>query len=514
MRDKAEDEGWKLAQHFKLHLHPKSMKATQTITLDPLPFDVTLEKIYADLMRYLFEQTRTFFQQRIVDGTNTWQKHEATIQFVMAHPNGWGFLEQAFLRRAAVSAGLVPPDLKSRDRIQFVTEGEASVHFVLVNTDLQNKIQPGVELIVCDAGGSTVDTTLYTVATVDPVLKLKEKRASGCVQAGAIFVNQSAKAYFSRIFSNAELDEEDVQAYTEEAVESFEDDAKKGFVDSSKDYHISVGGRGFTDPKLRVRKGLMALKGSQVQLFFAPWVAQIIESAENQLEGHSVKYILLVGGFGDSPYLRSMFREGPGERGIEITLANDSTAKAVADGGIIWYAKNAVTSRATRFAYGTETLVDYNPKLSEHQGRNVRETLGGATVSGGWSQIIAKDTVIDDKEDTNKTYFRMFATANPSLSLFEETIYAYSGPLAKPTFIMTKSGDIDPHFHKVGVVKADMTGKQGALQRVTTKGQTYWRLPFKVALRFGTTELRASIEWKEQGQTKKGPATIVPLDSL
>lgn len=74
-------------------------------------------------------------------------------------------------------------------------------------------------------------------------------------------MNQSAKSYFSRIFSNAELDEEDVKAYTEEAVESFEDDAKKSFMDSSKDYHISVGGRGFTDPKLRVRKGLMALKG-------------------------------------------------------------------------------------------------------------------------------------------------------------------------------------------------------------------------------------------------------------
>lgn len=74
-------------------------------------------------------------------------------------------------------------------------------------------------------------------------------------------MNQSAKAYFSRIFSSAELDEEDVKAYTEEAVESFEDDAKKSFVDSSKDYYISVGGRGFTDLKLRVRKGLMALKG-------------------------------------------------------------------------------------------------------------------------------------------------------------------------------------------------------------------------------------------------------------
>lgn len=117
------------------------MQATEHIVLNPLPFDVTLEKIYSDFMRYLLEQTRVFFQQRIVDGANTWKQHEATMQFVVAHPNGWGFIEQSFLRRAAISAGLVPSDLSSRDRIQFVTEGEASVHFVLVNSDLQNRIQ-------------------------------------------------------------------------------------------------------------------------------------------------------------------------------------------------------------------------------------------------------------------------------------------------------------------------------------------------------------------------------------
>lgn len=81
------------------------------------------------------------------------------------------------------------------------------------------------------------------------------------IQAGAIFVNQSARKYFSRIFSSTKLDEEDVTAYTEEAIESFEEDAKKSFFDSAKDYHISVGGRTYTDESLRVRRGLMTITG-------------------------------------------------------------------------------------------------------------------------------------------------------------------------------------------------------------------------------------------------------------
>jgi hypothetical protein len=37
------------------------------------------------------------------------------------------------------------------------------------------------------------------------------------------------------------------------------------------------------------------------------------------------QYIMLVGGFGDSPYLRQRFKDNPAFRAAEVTLANDST---------------------------------------------------------------------------------------------------------------------------------------------------------------------------------------------
>lgn len=40
--------------------------------------------------------------------------------------------------------------------------------------------QPGTSFAVCDAGGSTVDTTLYTVETMSPRLRLAEERESSC----------------------------------------------------------------------------------------------------------------------------------------------------------------------------------------------------------------------------------------------------------------------------------------------------------------------------------------------
>jgi hypothetical protein len=37
-----------------------------------------------------------------------------------------------------------------------------------------------MKILVCDAGGSTVDTTTYDVAAVDRMLELHETKASAC----------------------------------------------------------------------------------------------------------------------------------------------------------------------------------------------------------------------------------------------------------------------------------------------------------------------------------------------
>ena len=46
---------------------------------------------------------------------------------------------------------------------------------------------------VVDAGGSTVDSTLYECKKATPKLILKEVRASECVQAGSVFIDRAAQ---------------------------------------------------------------------------------------------------------------------------------------------------------------------------------------------------------------------------------------------------------------------------------------------------------------------------------
>jgi hypothetical protein len=140
----AEEKGWQLAKHFKLHLHPPTMQTRSALSLDPLPEGVTIEKIYSDFFKYLYGHTQAFFTERELQGTKVWQEltQKKEIEFVIAHPNGWTLQEQAFLRKAAVNAGLTSQS-DAPQMVHMLTEAEASVHFVMFRESVGSRLEVG-----------------------------------------------------------------------------------------------------------------------------------------------------------------------------------------------------------------------------------------------------------------------------------------------------------------------------------------------------------------------------------
>jgi hypothetical protein len=74
-------------------------------------------------------------------------------------------------------------------------------------------------------------------------------------------------------------------------------------------------------------------------------------------------------------------------------------AKAVAEGAVIWYIQQAVTARATRFAYGIQVFPAYDASDPRHKGRPTKWFSGlGNQVTGVWHQITPKvcaQTMVD-----------------------------------------------------------------------------------------------------------------------
>ncbi|KAF8606749.1 hypothetical protein BDV93DRAFT_488634 [Ceratobasidium sp. AG-I] len=506
----AEDNSWQLAKHFKLHLHPTDMKAKHNLTLDPLPAGVSLRRVYADFLGYLLKHTQEFFEDRIIDGKQIWESYKATMEVVIAHPNGWGIREQTFLRTAAVEAGFADKTAAST-KIRFVTEAEASVHFCIYHTNLGSRLQSGAKFVVCDAGGSTVDTTVYSVVAARPVLKLEETRASACVQAGAIFVDAEAEKYIQNVLTNAALNPDDIHDYTKRGVKDFECAIKRNFHDVVEDKAVEIAGSRFNNSVIRTRRGRMTIPGAVVKSFFDTCLEEIIASVDQQIDGVEVSYILLVGGFGDSPFIRKEFKARYEPQGCKVTLTNDSTSKAVADGAVIWNALSSVTGRAPRSSFGIEINARYNSALSEHQGRTVYTCASGyEKVGGRWSQIVAKGVTIDNESVTRESFSRAFTSPHPDLEDFVVTLFAYSKD-GVPGWVRDKRAVLNDGFQRSCTISANLTNLGGALEpRIGAHGEMYWRLYFEVCVRFGGTELEAYLEWEEKGATRTGEVTILP----
>ncbi len=122
----------KASRRFKLHLRPR-WAHTQEINdaIAPLPPGKDVVEVFGDFYAYLVQCTLTFIQESHQNGSDVLSSCEDHIEYIINHPNGWEGIQQKKLRRAAVYAGIIPDNDKGQERIHFVTEGEASLHFCI-----------------------------------------------------------------------------------------------------------------------------------------------------------------------------------------------------------------------------------------------------------------------------------------------------------------------------------------------------------------------------------------------
>jgi len=147
-------------------------------TLSNLPSGVTVKRAYSDMMQYVMEKTRIFFENTTPNGAEIWSRLRETMAIVLTIPNGWGSREQAVLHDAAVMAGLVT-ESAAASLIHFLTEDEASLHFVL--SDRTNAwLEKDMTFAVTDAGASTANIAIYQCRSLDP-LELTEVCAGECL---------------------------------------------------------------------------------------------------------------------------------------------------------------------------------------------------------------------------------------------------------------------------------------------------------------------------------------------
>ncbi|KAF9068279.1 hypothetical protein BDP27DRAFT_1224514 [Rhodocollybia butyracea] len=508
--EQAENEQWIKVEWFKMHLRPNSDTSSPPFNhIPPLPPNKSLVEILADFLQYLLSCVKSFIEETVVlYGPNLWASVQNRIIYVLSHPNDWEGLQQSYMRQAAVLAGLVSDTVNDEDRIRFVTEGEASLHFC-VNNGLTIGQNEGT--IVLDAGGGTIDLSAYSSSRSGDAITFQEISRSECTCcfAGSIFVTGEAALYVQDKLKGTPFND-DVSAIRD----IFDRTTKLQFRNSNEPSFIRFGRRSDTDLALDIRSGQMKIQGSDVARFFEPSVKAALDAIKKQRSNarKTITSVFLVGGFAASSWLLHQLKDKLQPLGLSVYRPDTHVNKAVSDGAVSFYIDHFVTTRVSRWSYGTDCFSAYDPNDPEHRrrGYSVHGVSGRLRVSDVYSVILQKDVQISEEQEFRSPYF--YNTITP-LNTISVDILRYEGANNNPQWV-----DVDAGMFCLALRIACIKRSQSSTEMYTTActvtanvlrafytihrkpgtASVYYKTEYDVILLFGLTELKAQIAWKDE----------------
>ncbi|EJD39199.1 hypothetical protein AURDEDRAFT_171787 [Auricularia subglabra TFB-10046 SS5] len=471
-----DQEDTELAYWFKLWLHPADMCRQSNIEPPPLPAGVTINRVYEDFLRFAFGHARDYFKTYYTDGARLWERLQSSFDLVFAIPNGWGSTQQSIIRDAVAAAGILPRNYALR-RLAFVSEAEASVHFALDHMSLGNRLGTGTLLTVIDAGGSTVDTTVYRCTDVSPKLQLKEVTSSD------VYIDIGFDHLLLDVLEGSRFGMDEY--YLKEMSKTFESRAVE-------EDHIIIqfGPPSCNDRAHGIRMGRLTIPADQIRAAFDPVVTVITESVSGALRRAQspCETIMLVGGFSESPYLRTALQRQLGRQGTSLVSSDEPNKKAAAEGACLWHIRQLVSARAARYTYGIETSRIFDPKNPVHLERRdkaFKDVAGNTRISGFLSVLVVKNDVVGSDKSAMQSYYQQMQDIPIDLDEFAVQLLA--------------SDRQDPG---AWAIKRDGSLCDGPRRNRST-GHVYYQLKFDIEMYFGGTELQANIAWTEKGATKR-----------
>ena len=258
----------------------------------------TAETVTTDYLRQLIAHTRQEIRRRI---GNTFNSMET--RYVITVPAVWSDKAKSLTRICAEKAGM-----GSVDDIQMISEPEAAAIFSLNAQSPQSlNLKVGDTIVICDAGGGTVDLITFTIIQLEPVLRLEEAAPGNGGLCGSTFLYRRFERLLLQRLSHCEGWERDT---LDQAMIRFEAVAKMFGGDTHDGISVPVPGIA-NDSSLNVRRGFLHISGTEMREIFLPVLQEIRNLVKQQIaiSEKDVSSVFLVGGFGQNRFLEKFLRD-------------------------------------------------------------------------------------------------------------------------------------------------------------------------------------------------------------
>lgn len=284
----------------------------------------------ADYIRSMYQHAMDHIATKVPED---YLQNEVKKKFVISVPAVWSDKAKDATLRAAKLAGMNPATL--------IKEPEAAALYTL-HVLQERGLGVGDALVICDAGGGTVDMISYEIIQITPTLELKEHvPATGCM-AGSIQLNKRFDERVRILVGEEQYSRlRNTTAYAS-TVDTFDGTVKPAFRgDNGESWYVNFPMAELADDENEgLKRSSWELKSNVVANIFGPVIEDIERMVDDQValvqkkrhtEGHpnasSVKAIILVGGFGESQYLKEKIQSKHTE--IQVLQPHDAWSAIV-----------------------------------------------------------------------------------------------------------------------------------------------------------------------------------------
>ncbi|PWW76350.1 actin-like ATPase domain-containing protein [Tuber magnatum] len=227
------------------------------------------------------------------------------LDFILTVPAVWSDAAKDLTLQAAESAGF-----GRKKSFRLISEPEAAAVCCLKEIE-PNHLNVGDTFVIADCGGGTVDVISYTIARKSPKLEVAECVGGTGAVCGSTVLNERFEELVRDRIGLPRFDKmkHEARLYM---VKEFNDSLKRNFTDSEDEDIFTCPIPGATDDSTAgIEDGMFVIYRDEMRKIFDPVVQEIVQLVQQQVKEVEktktcqVKALVLVGGFGESEYLRS-----------------------------------------------------------------------------------------------------------------------------------------------------------------------------------------------------------------
>ena len=356
--------------------------------------------------------------------------HKEKIRWILTVPALWNEEHKLFMRKAAVKAGIINEENSFNLLLCLEPEG-ASIQVREDSEDaLKKKITKNSIIVVLDCGGGTVDITINKMLCEpdEKFLSNEVLSSTGGCEWGSKYVDENFENFLKEF-----LGEKLFAVYQKNAsmkidiLEVFELLKKKFNPETVKHSRLQLSylGENLTSDLLKglvnnynlihpdtkvTQRGSSGIDLSNELMisFFEPLINKIINKVKELLDetkkkaGYYPKFIFLVGGFGESPYLRQKIKKEFESNELIVLIPKRPLVSVVRGACMFGLNPFSITSRIAKKTYGISTLGIFDEK--KHPLNKKVLIDGEAFCENIFDTFVLKDDSISVNQEIVKTY--------------------------------------------------------------------------------------------------------------